>query len=492
VVKLDLPALGTGAPAACLAYPKNPVQVADTPPLSGETVTFLNVSSAALPPPVDKNQFWQELNRRSGGDIKMSFVASKDYQNKMATLVAGGDLPDMTWVTAESVPKVEDVLKAKFQDLSQWLSGDAVQQFPNLAALPTVSWRNMVFDGGIYGIPYVVPVVSSVPQVRQDIFDKTGVGTPELADGQDFLSLCKELTESKRQRWAFGDLTSAQTMAKQMTGCPNEWRVADGVFTSAYETDEYKDAISAVKQMWDAGYFQPDVATGTSSARALFIAGKVSIAVTGYISWSVWAAEGILSEPDFKTGGLVLPKWDGGGQSAYHQGSGANTMTSLKQADPKRIETLLRLLDWIATPFGSAEYLFFRYGIPGHDYTLRGTDPVPTDAGVNEVQYMYVQNLSRPVIPIYDPGHEASARDEYEYLANVMKSSLPLPTVGLVSDTDLTKGAALDKVIGQTESDIILGHKPLSSWDSAVKTWKAGGGDAIAQEYAKAYAAADQ
>jgi putative aldouronate transport system substrate-binding protein len=80
------------------------------------------------------------------------------------------------------------------------------------------------------------------------------------------------------------------------------------------------------------------------------------------------------------------------------------------------------------------------------------------------------------------------AKREHKLMDDILKVSFPLPTVGLVSQTDLTKGAALKKVLGQSETDIILGRKPLSSWDSAVKTWLAGGGTQIGHEYEDAYA----
>ena len=46
-----------------------------------------------------------------------------------------------------------ELLRAKFADLTEHLSGDAVKEYPFLANLPTESWRTCVFNGGIYGLP---------------------------------------------------------------------------------------------------------------------------------------------------------------------------------------------------------------------------------------------------------------------------------------------------------------------------------------------------
>jgi putative aldouronate transport system substrate-binding protein len=489
LVKLDLPATDTGAPGGCLAYPASPVQGSTGTPMSGGDLTFLESTSAELPVPLEKNAYWQELNKRLGCNFKPTQLASTDYSSKVATTIASGDLPDLMLLGSTTVPNIGEVLKSEFQDLSQWLSGDAAKDYPNLATIPTVSWRNMVFNNGIYGIPYVVPLCDSMPQVRQDIFDKLGVGAPKLADGQEFLKLCKDLTDSQAQRWAFGDIPAAQTMVEQMVGVPNEWlRDSSGKFTSKYVSDEFKQSLDLVKGMWTSGYFHPDAATGNSNTPLLYLGGKISIRTAAYITWTTNTSQGVLDNPDFKVGGLILPKWDGGGQSAYHESTGSARMTCLKKASPSRIEEVLRVLDWVATPFGSEEYLFVRYGIKGHDYTLDGTDPVPSKTGLSEVQYLYVQNLSRPVIPLYSPGYTDATRAEYAYLVDLMKSTEPMPTVGLISNTDLSQGSSLEKAISQAQTDIILGHKPLSSWDAAVKTWLSKGGDKIGQEYEAAYA----
>jgi putative aldouronate transport system substrate-binding protein len=72
-----------------------------------------------------------------------------------------------------------------------------------------------------------------------------------------------------------------------------------------------------------------------------------------------------------------------------------------------------------------------------------------------------------------------------------MKVTEPLPTVGLVSETALTKAASLTKPVNDMVTDIIVGRKKLSEWDGVVKTYLSGGGSQINQEYSEAYAKAN-
>jgi putative aldouronate transport system substrate-binding protein len=246
-----------------------------------------------------------------------------------------------------------------------------------------------------------------------------------------------------------------------------------------------------VQKLWKANVFFPDAPTATyANNRAMFIGGKVVVNWAGYVAWPVYVQEALADNPKFEIQGIVLPKWSGGGQATYLQTSGAGPrFTALKQASDAQTDKLLRILDWIATPFGSEEYLFTTYGLADRDYTLNGADPIATSTGTAEVQAMSVTNFSRPYIPIYVAGQSEMAKAEHEIMSKLLEVSEPLPTVGLSSETDLTKGTALAKPLSQLQMDIILGRKKISEWDSAVKTWLSKGGSKIAQEYEASCAA---
>jgi putative aldouronate transport system substrate-binding protein len=480
----DLPATSSGVPAAYFAYPKAPVQLSKTPPANGGTVSAFRYLAAAAPPSVSANEFWQELNTRLGTDLRITFTPNADYATKAATTIASGDIPDLMPLAPADVSRIDQVLGAKFQDLSPWLSGESIKQFPNLAALPTVSWKNMVYNGGIYGIPYSVPVGQSLPLVRADIVEKLGIDSSDIADGDAFVKFCRALTGADGKRWAIGEFPTVQSVAQVMAGAPNEWRVEASAFTSAYQADEYKDAIDISRTIWKSGVCFSDAPSAPrNQARSMFIAGTTSIMFDGYGSWAVWTAEGREQTPGFRIGGLVLPKWHGGGQGLYHQGPGIGAkFTAIRKASNDRVMELLRILDWIASPFGSAEYLFVTYGLADRDYKLVGSDPVATPTGTQEVQSMTITSLARSYIPIYVAGDPETTKSEHECLSRLLEVSAPLPTVGLISETALSKGPSIEKAISQLEIDVILGRKTMADWDAGVKSWAANGGRAIAQE----------
>ncbi|GAA4984862.1 extracellular solute-binding protein [Actinopolymorpha pittospori] len=489
-VEADLPALPNGTPGALLRYPAAPKRMYEGPPAHGGTIDVLKMIDGAPPPPVQRNPFWQQLNKRVGAELQLNNVIASDYSNKLATLLASGDLPDLVQLPT-NVPHLPDVLAKEFQDLSEWVSGDAVKNYTGLPAMSEVSWKNVAFNGGIWGVPWQLGLPASVLEIRQDLVEEKGL-TGELHDGQDFLDLCAALTDPDHQRWAIGTPSTALNIVREMVGVPNNWKQVDGEFTSMYETEEYRRALDIIASLWKKGYIIPDSMNSTAPISDWFGSGRVAMSAGGYTNWALYITANKPTNPKFTMGCLVPPKWEGGGQAAHWVGNGMYTFTAVRKASKARVEELLRVLDWFAAPFGSEEYTFRRYGVPGRDYTVVKGEPAVTRTGTNEVQNMAIGYVATCPLLLYIPGQPEATRDEYDALSALMKVTVANPTVGLFSDSALTAGLTSENKLLDLQNGIIFGREPLSAWDEGVRSWRSGGGDQVRSEYEKAFAAANK
>ena len=154
--KPDLPSSAAGLDAGYFSFPKNLIKsVAQTPGSGGEVSVFTLVQGA-VPPAVDQNPAWQAVNKELNANVNMVMVPRPDYPTKVATTMAGGDLPDLFtfYLLALSIGNIPDFLKASYADLTPFLAGDAIKDYPNLAAIPTLPWKQTVFNAGIYGVPF--------------------------------------------------------------------------------------------------------------------------------------------------------------------------------------------------------------------------------------------------------------------------------------------------------------------------------------------------
>ena len=140
-----------------IAYPKNaPKSVTQTPGL-GSTVTLFDDGLYPLATPVDQNPAWQAINKALGATIQFNKVPPADYNAKMAAIMAGGDLPDLVSLFGGlgAAPNLPQFLQQAAADLTPFLGGDKVKDYPNLADIPTFAWKNSarVLSGKLYMIP---------------------------------------------------------------------------------------------------------------------------------------------------------------------------------------------------------------------------------------------------------------------------------------------------------------------------------------------------
>jgi putative aldouronate transport system substrate-binding protein len=491
-VKPDLPAGDNGLPGGYFHYPSSPPTFIDHPLGNGDDITFLLEEGNAVALPMNQNKWWQGINSAVKANLKITTVSnagsSVSYTTKLQVTVAGGDLPDV--VQLLTLPRMTDILEKDFTDLTEYLAGDAIKQYPGLASIPTATWQIPTLNGRIWGVAQPRPAAGQIASTRGDLLKGFGVSSnsPQVSSGQDFMDLCKELTDVKRGKYAIGEQPNTWVLNAmlEMHGAPNGWKEENGTFTSVNETDEMKAALEQTTNIWKAGYIHPDSFVTPQNNLTWWTGGITSIYFQSIAGWGSYAN----LHPTWDIGVVTLPKWNGGGPANKILGvAGYPDFAAIKKTSASRVQEILRVLDFIAAPFGTKEFLTVNWGVEGVDYTLNGSDPVGTDVGRTEqlfdLQYCGAQlNLN-----VYVPGAEDLVKAEHEYLASVLPTGVPNPTWGLYSDTAATKGATANKNLQDVQADIVQGRKSLSEWDSAVKDWVTAAGDAERKEYEQAFAA---
>jgi putative aldouronate transport system substrate-binding protein len=484
-VQADLPGTADGIVPGFLAYPENPVQAYEGKPGKNGKISTLGTMYAPIPPGVGKNTYWQELNKRTGFDITFTMVPDAEYTDKFSVIMASDDLPDVALV-AGAAPHRPELLAAKFQDLTEFLSGDAVKKYPFLANLPTDSWRATLYNGGIFGLPMPRALTGGCNFVRQDIIEEHGL-TAQPESFEEFHELCKAVTDPKKNRWALGDAHGAANFIRAMLHLPNGWTEKNGIFTSANESEEMRKAIETVTSMLKEGLFHPDTFTAeTVKRKEWYGSGEIVVNFDGYSAWPGFVTTYVAVNPKMKVDGIVAPGFDGGPGS--HAGGGPSYgVAALKQGSKARIDEVLRLANWMAAPFGTQEYMFRKYGLPDVHYTLKGSDPVPTPKAKLEIQLPTGYIVDAPYV-LYLPGQPEAVKTWHAYQGRANEVLVRNPTVGLYSDSQGSKGGQIDEKLTDVRSDVFQGRKPMSAWDEGVKEWKRNGGDQIKKEYEESYA----
>jgi len=489
-------------PLAWTEYPK-PYVTMPNPPGKGETVTTFQILFQAPPPPLENNPWWQQLNKRLNVTIQPTLVDSPDYADKLNTLAAGGNFPDITYINfnqnglnnGAAFQKV--VAQGAFHDLTQYLSGDGLKSFPNLQLLPEVTWKGSSFLGKLWGVPYPIqPVNGQLGLYRKDWAQKLGVDDPKNADDvmRMFVAFATEDPNGTGTKDTFGIDIPRSNFWNAMFRVPYNWRLnSDGSLTKDVETDEFKEALNFANTLWNKGAFHPDALTLTLNQNVtLFESGK-----TGLFSQGGWGFFGnqpgtmtaltIQNAPSAKPSPWIPPGFDGGkptiplGTASYGFGAIPSTIK-----DESRIVELLHIMEFVAAPFGSDEYNFIYYGIEGDMFYWDNGAPLRVTngnqgwsnglnylCGTTEVNYYYANQ----------PGEAETMQQLQE---QQIQSSVADPTQGLYSPTWVAQGANLIKMQTDGYNAMLVGNQPLSNLNQLISDWKSQGGDQARKEFQQA------
>ena len=483
-IEPDYPALPNGTLAGFDRYPAVPLRVYKGKPGDGKPVSGIVQLGGPQPPGLNQNPYWQQLNTRVGSPMELQEVtAGADFVAKIATIQASGAFPDLMQLSP-AIPSLGAFVKAKMIDLSDYLSGDKIKNYPLLANIPTDFWQACVFDGQLAGIPISRgPASSRVMFYRADLAAKLGIDGADITDFAAFRDALVEATDARAGRW--GMVNNPLDYIRQMYSIPNNFaQRSNGSFTSAYENEHQKDALESARKLQELGVIQPDMASTTPvQAASKFGAGEGVFtwsSYTGYIGqYSTYHA----TNPAFAIGMLQVPGFDGGKGIGW-RGNLNNNMVSIPIDSKARIETLLEIVSWLAAPFGSEEYLFQRYGIEGVHYSLDKTNPVPDPDKVTEI--LYPNYLGSGPYVLYAPQAPTFVRDVHAHMSSYLDDAVVDPTNLYYSQTYSSKSAQLLTTMQAVELDIIYGRQPVSAWDGAVRSYLDAGGTAIKNELARA------
>jgi putative aldouronate transport system substrate-binding protein len=289
--KPDLAGNAQGLDPAFFKFPTDLVKSVAQPPGDGSPVSAIVYLTLAAPPAMGQNTAWQAINKAINGTLNMELVQAADYPTKINVVIAGNELPDFIYNPTTTVPVgviagLPALLKAKCADLTPYLSGDAVKDYPNLAHYTSPTWRIGVVDSKIYGIPSARPPIGGVLMYRQDLFEKAGIQIDKAPkDAEDFKKMLVALTRPNENQYGIATNQVSYfglTPNNVFTGIhrvPNNWKLdASGKLTKDAETEEFKAAVGFARDLWAAGVYHPNTPTYGGTFNDDFMAGRFAVA----------------------------------------------------------------------------------------------------------------------------------------------------------------------------------------------------------------------
>ena len=491
-------------PSAYYSYPKNLVQAVATPPGKGGDVTAFTSTVGAPPPPVDQSAAWQAVNKAMNLNLKLIIAGNQaDQQTKLATMVAGGDIPDaFSTGPTLALARFPDFLAAQCADLTPFLAGDAVKDFPNLANLPAFVWKGpgTVYNGKIYGVPLARSLYTAHLMAHWELLNQAGI-TEMPKNTDDFKKMLQAVNKPADNVYAIvpgstlnGLGAGERGIFPQIFGAPNGWRLeSSGKLTKDWETEEFKAALGFARDMWAAGLYHPNSLTYNNvSSDSDFSAGRFALYVGAWNGFNTVFWPGALRlNPDAKLGAINPFSADGKAKPVYYWSSGNFGNTHLKQASADRIREVLGMLNFFVSPFGTVENTLLTYGVKDVDYSFDDVgNPMSKPGGFASAQVPWRFLADKPIVE-YNPIKSKDFAD-VTHTAELAMGSVGItdPTYPLYSATRGAAGVPAQQAMIDGINSIVTGRSDLSSFDQLVADWRSKAGDTIRGEYQDALQAA--
>ncbi|WP_051969236.1 type 2 periplasmic-binding domain-containing protein [Kitasatospora azatica] len=480
-IKPDIPSVAGSADAATdpgyLAYPTSAVTSVSGVPGKGGSYTAVTPLWGTVPPV--GNSFYQAMNKALGISLEMKPADGNNYNTIVPTMTAAKKLPDWIQLPSwwSSAFNTGELAGTQLADLTPYLSGDNIKKYPNLAAIPTGAWQAGIWGDKLYGIPSFSSQFSVVGATfyRRDILESRGITGDQVKSADDLMNLGKELTDAKGGVWAFDDLF---TYIFTFFGAPLTWKVDSGKLVHTFETQEYLEAVDWHNRLATAGYLHPDAIT-KSTTGAHFYSGKLLIAGSGTGAWTLSDYQsGVAANPNYRRGAFNAFAADGKSTPVQYMGS-STSMTSYLNANLKhdQIEELLAVANYLAAPYGTAEYTMVNFGVEGVHHNRVNGVPTFTDEGKKDVQPQTYPFLVSPAAVTSTPGSDMVTKDIAAWQAANVKALAKPPFWGMnISMPQSIATASAAQAVNDTVIDCIHGKKKVSDVQAAIATWKSSGG----------------
>ena len=444
-------------------------------------ISFMMAYWADQPLKTEDNYLFEKFQEMLNVHIDLELYPSANYTDKAMLKLSSGDLPDVMWisdVTVKTKAVVDAAEAGAFWDCTELLEGD---DYPNLKeVLSSTMIANASINGRLYGLPGPRPSARYGILYRKDLFDKYNIPVPDDIDS--FYTAAKMLKENEPDLIPFSYEEGIINFLTVSQGGYNNWGEKDGKIVPAWDTPEYKNTLSVLRDMYKEGLINQDFAIATGSeVQAPLITGKAGMLASVYDNYEVYQKS--LSEVDSTAELDLIPVFNGTTQASV--GSALYTISS---AVPE--EKLRRIFKYFDDSLEPEILTWEYYGEEGRNYTLENGVPVfisdEAEKEASDTLLVYKSCAVNPVV-IHWPADSEITQKWKNATEQYAESCVRDYSSPLLSETQTLKGGELDKILKDARVQYIMGEIDEEEYDSAIATWYEQGGTQIAEEYTAAY-----
>ncbi|WP_241003029.1 hypothetical protein [Streptomyces sp. CB01881] len=228
----------------------------------------------------------------------------------------------------------------------------------------------------------------------------------------------------------------------------------------------------------------PDALAGDEKGNTRFYSGKVLISGGGTGAWNLSDHQsGVAADPNYRRGAFNTITADGKGTPVIYMGASTGIISYLNaNLKPEQIEELLSVANYLAAPYGTAEYTLINFGVEGVHHNRVNGVPTFTEEGKKDVQAQTFPFLTAPSAVISNPGGDQVTQDYAAWqAANVKALTKPIFWGMNYSMPPAISAAEAAQNVSDTVKECYRGKKKVSEVQDVVASWRSGPGERLKQ-----------
>ncbi|WP_409342522.1 extracellular solute-binding protein [Paenibacillus sp. MBLB4367] len=450
----------------------------------------------------EQNRWTKWIQEQSGIQVKYVPVPRNQAQEKLNTLIASGEAPDLIWefdrnyigtlVTQGVIQPIDDYIEKYSTVLKKYISEN-----PDLKPL-------MTFDGKLYGITTKRPtngLANAGMWIRQDWLDKAGMKAPTTEE--EFFAVVKAFKDKGLSGNASAPVVSMYVWPNVISGLyathSTQWYLEGGKIANARFVDRNVGAISFERKLYENGYIDKEYLTDKNSQKMMsdWAQGKTGILI-GTVGNGI---DGFMKDlmknvPEANPVPLAAfsTKY---GKFGYYQETPANIYVAFNK-DMKNPKAAMAYLDWLM----DKGWFALKNGVENTHYKLVNGVPQVIDADKfkKEVayasEYAIVKDDAKTFKPedlmvkaAQDPLSQRWAKMNVEAINSALsvpfRRDIPyVPNMPEINNVFASVGPKLDEI--RTRAIVKGDITPEQALDMMRKEYKNAGGDKadqLAQEW---------
>jgi putative aldouronate transport system substrate-binding protein len=432
-------------------------------------------------PAADDNPVKQLIEKATNTKLKIQWVSSNNYNDKLNVMLASGDLPDLTFISDPFAP----VFRNMAGQGAFWEVGPYIKDYPNLVnGISKTAWDlTKMADGKNYVIPRPRPSeADSFFVLRKDWLDKVGMKVPTTTD--ELYQVMKAFVEKdpdgngRNDTVGFAANTDPNNSASPIgtlghiensfTGVNGKWKLVDGKMVHTSQLPEMRKAVEYMVKAYQDKLIPADFASlkGTQ-VRDLFDASKAGIISEKAGTMRDHYDRIIKIDPNFKETDFY-PVTNINGYNPKGPGF-AGALAISKKVPEAKMKRILKMIDTWMKP---EVFDYQQYGIEGVHHTVKdglrvlNTEKYNADSVPDFNQIVYVADPYASSTKVYF-SKEANAL--YTKIQDDRaKTSVADINTGLFSPTAQKALPEIEKKLADLKTKIILGREPITAWDDMV------------------------